>query len=97
GVMQKGVGVMHRAINGKGVDVLEMGYAFGGFVFDVAVCVQLDQFVFIALVFDQNGIKVQVLILQKQFDIGEISSISAIFGSIIFQCFIYLRIQRCLF
>ena len=59
-VMQKGVGVMDSAVDGKIFDVVAVWFVFGGAVFDLAVFVKLDQFVLVAFVFDKHGISVHI-------------------------------------
>lgn len=65
---------MNGTIYGIRIDIPEVGLILCGFVCYFAIRVKLNELILIALIFNQNRIIDQILVLQKELCIGTISA-----------------------
>ena len=81
-IMQKCVCIVNGTVYRIRIDMLKIGLVLGGFICNFTLGIKGNEFIFIALVLDQDGIIHHVFVPQKQLGIRTISANAAIFREV---------------
>lgn len=84
---------MHCAVECVGIDIFKIEFVFGIFVLNLPFRIKLNEFVFVALVFDQYGVGLLILICEQKLGIWAVTPTSSTFAKVIVQSVINLVIK----